>query len=302
MIGLRSQRAGVQVVAGAWEPLLKNVLDRGCAGLSESQLKKLNGLLGNDEPEANQQEIALAVHILINQDPSLSEQEVLNRIHIKTADEELPVEGMTEEMAQVLRDTIRPEDQQKIMKTLSEKNKPPPVKVAELAKKCYQQSYKKIPAKKVQEAVKRKKKEEAAQPRGTTSKRKPEKPPDAPKKEQSRKYAKVDETIDKLLQSHLPVDVACETDGDNGRWRLAHRVPGARQQKSISWTMVGAGPAAAAALKEAFRWHESQTGKKMPEATAKLVKKWQGLPPPERKPEDRWQGPAAEPARSSTEL
>ena len=57
------------------------------------------------------------------------------------------------------------------MKTLSEKNKPPPVKVAELAKKCYQQSYKKIPAKKVQEAVKRKKKEEAAQPRGTTSKR-----------------------------------------------------------------------------------------------------------------------------------
>ena len=166
MIGLRSQRAGVQVVAGAWEPLLKNVLDRGCAGLSESQLKKLNGLLGNDEPEANQQdqEIALAVHILINQDPSLSEQEVLNRIHIKTADEELPVEGMTEEMAQVLRVTIRPEDQQKIMKTLSEKNKPPPVKVAELAKKCYQQSYKKIPAKKVQEAVKRKKKEEGNSP------------------------------------------------------------------------------------------------------------------------------------------
>ena len=74
---------------------------------SESQLKKLNSLLGNDEPEANQQdqEIALAVHILINQDPSLSEQEVLNRIHIKTADEELPVEGMTEEMAQVLRVT-----------------------------------------------------------------------------------------------------------------------------------------------------------------------------------------------------
>ena len=208
---------------------------------------------------------------------------------------------MTEEMAQVLRDTIRPEDQQKIMKTLSEKNKPPPVKVAELAKKCYQQSYKKIPAKKVQEAVKRKKKEEAAQPRGTTSKRKPEKPPDAPKKEQSRKYAKVDETVDKLLQSHLPVDVACETDGDNGRWRLTHRVPGARQQKSISWTMAGAGPAAAAALKEAFRWRESQT-EKVPEATAKLVKKWQGLPPPERKPEDRWQGPAAEPARSSTEL
>ena len=133
MIGLRSQRAGIQVVAGAWEPLLKNVLGRGCAGLSESQLKKLNGLLGNDEPEANQpdQEIALAVRILINQDPTLSEQEVLNRIHIKTADEELPVEGMTEEMAQVLRDTIRPEDQQKIMKTLSEKNKPPPVKVAE---------------------------------------------------------------------------------------------------------------------------------------------------------------------------
>ena len=122
------------------------------------------------------QEIALAVHILINQDPSLSEQEVLNRIHIKTADEELPVEGMTEEMAQVLRDTIRPEDQQKIMKTLSEKN----VTVAELAKKCYLQSYKKIPAKKVQEAVNRKKKEEAAQPRGTTSKRKAEKPPDAP--------------------------------------------------------------------------------------------------------------------------
>ena len=110
----------------------------------------------------------------------------------------------------------------------------------------------------------------------------------------------MDET--KLLQSHLPVDVACETDGDNGRWRLTHRVPGPRQQKSISWTMAGAGPAAAAALKEAFRWHESQTGKKMPEATAKLVKKWQGLPPPERKPEDRWQGPAAEPARSSTEL
>ena len=304
MIGLRSQRAGIQVVAGAWEPLLKNVLDRGCAGLSESQLKKLNGLLGNDEPEANQQdqEIALAVLILINQDPSLSEQEVLNRIHIKTADEKLPVEGMTEEMAQVLRDTIRPEDQQKIMKTPSEKNKPPPVKVAELAKKCYQQSYKKIPAKKVQEAVKRKKKEEAAQPRGTTSKRKAEKPPDAPKKEQSRKYAKVDESVDKLLQSHLPVDVACETDGDNGRWRLTHRVPGARQQKSFSWTMAGAGPAAAAALKEAFKWHESQTGKKMPEATEKLVKKWQGLPPPERKPEDRWQGPAAEPARSSTEL
>ena len=294
MIGLRSQRAGIQVVAGAWEPLLKNVLDRGCAGLSESQLKKLNGLLGNDEPEANQpdQEIALAVHILINQDPTLSEQEVLNRIHIKTADEELPVEGMTEEMAQVLRDTIRPEDQQKIMKTLSEKNKPPPVKVAELAKKCYQQSYKKIPAKKVQEAVKRKKKAEAAQPRGTTSKRKAEKPPDAPKKEQSRKYAKVDESVDKLLQSHLPVDVACETDGDNGRWRLTHRAPRARQQKSFSWTMAGAGPAAAAALKEAFK----------PDATEKLVKKWQGLPPPERKPEDRWQGPAAEPARSSTEL
>ena len=38
--------------------------------------------------------------------------------------------------------------------------------------------------------MKRKKKEEAAQPRGTTSKRKAEKPPDAPKKEQSRKYAK----------------------------------------------------------------------------------------------------------------
>ena len=87
------------------------------------------------------------------------------------------------------------------------------------------------------------------------------------------------------------MDVACETDGDNGRWRLTHRVPGARQQKSISWTMAGAGPAAAAALKEA-----------LPEATAKLVKKWQGLPPPERKPEDRWQGPAAEPARSSTAL
>ena len=303
MIGLRSQRAGVQVVAGAWEPLLKNVLDRGCAGLSESQLKKLNSLLGNDEPEANKQdqEIALAVHILINEDPTLSEQEVLNRIHIKTADEELPVEGMTEEMAQVLRDTIRPEDQQKVMKTLSEKNKAPPSKVAELAKKCYQQSYKKIPAKKVQDALKRKKKE-AAQPRGTTSKRKAEKPPDAPKKEQSRKYAKVDESVDKLLQSHLPVDVACETDGDNGRWRLTHRVPGARQQKSFSWTMAGAGPAAAAALKEAFKWHESQTGKKMPEATEKLVKKWQGLPPPERKPEDRWHGPAAEPARSSTDL
>ena len=142
------------------------------------------------------------------------------------------------------------------MKTLSEKNKAPPSKVAELAKKCYQQSYKKIPAKKVQDALKRKK-EEAAQPRGTTSKRKAEKPPDAPKKEQSRKYAKVDESVDKLLQSHLPVDVACETDGDNGRWRLTHRVPGARQQKSFSWTMAGAGPAAAAALKEAFKWHES---------------------------------------------
>ena len=141
------------------------------------------------------------------------------------------VEGMTEEMAQVLRDTIRPEDQQKIMKTLSEKNKPPPVKVAELAKKCYQQSYKKIPAKKVQEAVKRKKKEEAAQPRGTTSKRKAEKPPDAPKKEQSRKYAKVDESVGRATSPWMwPA-----TDGDNGRWRLTHRVPGARQQKSFSW-------------------------------------------------------------------
>ena len=200
-----------------WSPLPKSRRSGGgrCLGappqkragpwVCQSQLKKLNSLLGNDEPEANQQdqEIALAVHILINEDPTLSEQEVLNRIHIKTADEELPVEGMTEEMAQVLRDTIRPEDQQKIMKTLSEKNKASPSKVAELAKKCYQQSYKRIPAKKVQDALKRKKKE-AAQPRGTTSKRKAEKPPDAPKKEQSRKYAKVDESVDKLLQGHLP--------------------------------------------------------------------------------------------------
>ena len=59
-----------------------------------------------------------------------------HRIHIKTADQDLPVESMTEEMAQVLQDTTRPEDQQKIMKTLSEK-KVPPSKVAELAKKCH---------------------------------------------------------------------------------------------------------------------------------------------------------------------
>ena len=57
--------AGIQIVAGAWESLLTHILDRGCAGLTKSQLKKLNVHLGNDEPEADQQdqEIALAVPV-----------------------------------------------------------------------------------------------------------------------------------------------------------------------------------------------------------------------------------------------
>ena len=69
----------------------------------------------------------------------------------------------------------------------------------------------------------------------------------------------------------MPVDVAVETDDRNGRWKLTHKLKGARLQKSVSWTQAGHKPAAAYALSAAWKWHTEHSGDDMPAGTKKLV-------------------------------
>ncbi|CAE7263774.1 unnamed protein product [Symbiodinium natans] len=156
MEAVRGQKAGIQLVGGAWQPLLQNLMDSGFKGMNESQLKKLNCLLGHDEAEAQQenQEVALAVHLLVNEDPTLT---VLDRIEVRNTERDFPVEGMTEELADVIKDTLRVQDQEKIINNLKKKA-PAPSKVAEWAKVSYQKSYDKIPMEKVQAAILQKQK------------------------------------------------------------------------------------------------------------------------------------------------
>ena len=278
MEAVRGQKAGIQLVGGAWQPLLQNLMDSGFKGMNESQLKKLNCLLGHEEPEAQQenQEVALAVHLLVNEDPTLTEKDVLDRIEVRNTERDFPVEGMTEELADVIKDTLRVQDQEKIINNLKKKAAAPS-KVAEWAKASYQKSYDKIPMEKVQAAIlqKQKKEKESTQRKG--SKRKEVENSEVEKKTQIRKYAKRDQDVDKQLHLHLPPDVACDTDDDNGRWRLTHKLKGAKRQKSLSWTMAGHSQAAAAALLQAFKWHKEQTGEDMPVKTQKLVDKWQNV-------------------------
>ena len=106
--------------------------------MGESHLKLLNHELGFDEPEPDQpdQELAPAVHLLVNEDPSLTEKDVLDRIELRNLHRKFPVEGMTEEMAEVIKDTIRVQDQEPIVAKLRAAAPGPPAKVAELPKKA----------------------------------------------------------------------------------------------------------------------------------------------------------------------
>ena len=66
-------------------------------------------------------------------------------------------------------------------------------------------------------------------------------------------------------------DTRVETDDRNGRWKLTHKIKGARQQKSVSWTQAGHKSAAAYALSAAWKWHTEHSGDDMPAGTKKLV-------------------------------
>ena len=109
--GCRSDRSGLQLKPGLQKLLLQ---------LGEGLLKQLAQHLGYEEapPNADDQEVATAVHLMVNLDPSLQEHEVLDRVKFRNEADEGGVEGMTEELALAMEDTMRQQEKQKILKGL----------------------------------------------------------------------------------------------------------------------------------------------------------------------------------------
>ena len=287
----RSDQCGLQLQASPPKTILQHQQDTGFKGLNESQMNLLLKHLGFQQAPAGSkdQELGTAIHLLVNLDPSLQPDEVLQRMKVRNDAFEGAVEEMTEELLEVLQDTVRQQDQQKIVKEL-ENRKRPLKSLEEIAKNCYRSSYDMVPMDKVKKAVEDRKArekreaEEAEQEARSKNKgqesNKKRKFPRESEAGKERHYDTLDEAVDKKLRQTVPSPaVSILTDEGNGRWNVTYRQPGGfAEQKSVSWTNTGAPWAAAQVLKWSWSMHKEHQDKDLPAATKKLIETWEAIP------------------------
>ena len=189
----------------------------------------------------------------------------------------------------MLQDTVRQQDQQKIVKEL-EKRKRPLKSLEEIAKNCYHSSYDMVPMDKVKKAVEDRKarekreaeeaeKEARSKNKGQESNKKRKFPRES-EAGKERHYDTLDEAVDKKLRQTVPSPaVSILTDEGNGRWKVTYRQPGGfAEQKSVSWTNTGAPWAAAQVLRWSWSMHKEHQDKDLPAAAKKLIETWEAIP------------------------
>ena len=86
-----------------------------------------------------------------------------------------------------------------------------------------------------------------------------------------RKYDSLNTAMDDLLRQAVSPQVRVLSDAKNGCWRITWASEGTTEQRSISWTSVGAKVAAEQTLKQAWEWSATHRGKGMSEKASKIL-------------------------------
>lgn len=240
---------------------------RGFAGLSEATMRKVcQELKWNISPSPTGVDEChhLAVVGLLNHDPRLTEEEVVQKICFRSQVEKNTPDIDDPELEQVVRDTLLVGEQDQALRELTRRRGNLTAKTLRpKVRQMYQVAAKGVKAwsdKANVEARKAKEKKEVAD--GLTF-----------QKNIERVYAKLKVPVDVQMKALLPAAVRAWSDQKNGRWKLTYKGLHVQFGRSISWTSIGHGRAAAECVRQGWQWLEVHEGRSMPESVETKLKK-----------------------------
>ena len=236
-------------------------------------------------PKGVSEQQALQTALTLRHDPATTAEEVLAKVF----DNSGALEGecsdeILEEVQQIMEDSVIQQDRDKILSILKKSDQArtnrqksveslnayfeetvkvlPPAKAAERKK-----SLTKKPKKKEAADVLKDKKAEASSSKKKTGESSTDPPCEPGSSYDNRHYQKLNEVIDEYIRKGKPEHMHVLTDPKNGRWRLTWKSAEATEQRSVSWTSVGAKVAAEEVLKQGWDWSRTYSGRDMtPEA------------------------------------
>ena len=262
--------------------------DHAFAGLSEDIMKKMCQDWNIDTPDVpkDMSEVtALQTALVVHNKPGTSAEEVVAKVLEHSGAVESDYSGeLVEEVHAVMQDAVVAQDQDKILAILkkSDKAKEARKKNAAAVAKYFDKVVKKLPPakqterKKSMAAAAKADKESAAKSSASTtsglggSSGSKAAASEAGDSYLHRKYDSLDTAMDDLLRQAEP-QVRILSDAENGRWRIKWASEGTTEQRSISWTSVGAKVAAEQTLKQAWEWSATHRGKGMSEKARKIL-------------------------------
>ena len=257
----------------------------GFSGIPEDVLKKMcnEWEVGvATVPKGVSEQQALQTALTLHHDPATTAEEVLAKVF----DNSGALEGecsdeILEEVQQIMEDSVIQQDRDKILSILKKSDQAkqnrqksvesltayfeetvkvlPPAKAAERKK-----SLTKKPTKKEAAPVPKDKKAEASSSQKKTQDRSMDPPCEPGSSYDNRHYQKLNEDIDEYLRKGKPENMHILTDPKNGRWRLTWKSAEATEQRSVSWTNVGAKLAGEEVLKQGWDWSRTYLGQDMP--------------------------------------
>ena len=195
---------------------------------------------------------------------------------------------MLDQVQTIMEDSVIQQDRDKILSILkkSEKAKQNRQKTAEALSSYFQETIRQLPPAKAAERkkslAKKTKKEEGAvgnkkkegEAGGSSGSTKPSSkmPTCEPGSSyENTKYDDVNEAMDNFIKKGKPEYLHVLTDAKNGRWRITWKSAEATEQRSISWTSVGAKLAAEEVLTQAWNWSVTHRGEAMTEHAKKVL-------------------------------
>ncbi|CAJ1334641.1 unnamed protein product, partial [Effrenium voratum] len=256
MRGTAMANAGVVLQVDQAVPLLDWHVQHGFPDVREECLRQLaasRGFFHAVTTPSENAEMHLAVMCMLNLDPSLTRTEVTERVLQRSELQIDPMEATEDEVCEAVRDTLLPSEQQKVLDAVSSKanQRRSATHVQKLAEESYGSVMQALPPNR--DAEKRRKQKEKEEREHA--------------KQQLRVYDRRSSNADSAVQNSLPSGGRAWADDANGRWRLSYR----KETRSISWTAIGASPAAAAAIRQMWQWSSRYGAGDMPSAVRKTV-------------------------------